>query len=234
MPRRPELALALDVMSVHELDQWVDTFIGLPVVLKLGLRLLPLLDVRDFERIQEDGFKIFVDAKLHDIPSTVCGAVETWAAWKAEYLTVHLSGGPKMLRDAVKVANGRIELLGVSVLTSLSADDLKVMGFVPDPAKQVDALVRMALQNGMRSFVCSVNEARLVKDIARELGVAEPVRTVCPGIRAENSPGQEDQSRSYTAREAVAAGVDMLVVGRAILKDSDPRARAEEILEMIK
>ncbi|MBS1983344.1 MAG: orotidine-5'-phosphate decarboxylase [Bdellovibrionales bacterium] len=229
-PRR-QLALALDVDTPAALSEWCLRLRGKPVVLKLGLRLLPKLSEDDFKRMKADGFRLFIDAKLHDIPSQVAGAVATWSARGADYLTVHLSGGPRMLREA-QAAAGATELLGVSVLTSLGSEDLRLMGFMPNPAQQVTQLVRMATTVGMRSFVCSVGESQLIKTHAQnELGGAL-VRTVCPGIQIRGG-AQSDQSRSYTVAEAIAADVDMLVIGRAILKDAHPQARIDEVMELL-
>lgn len=232
---RRELALALDVVSRDELLQWVETFRDLPLVLKVGLRLLPKLKESDFEDIKKSGFKIFVDAKLHDIPSQVSGAVKTWASLGADYLTLHLSGGPAMLREAATVADATsTELLAVSVLTSLSASDLATLGLESDPARVVERWVRMGISSGIRSFVCSVGESSLIHALAKKDFPQLNIHTVCPGIRLPHQAAASDQSRVFTVDEALSAGVNMLVVGRAIFQDSNPRARAEEILERIR
>jgi orotidine-5'-phosphate decarboxylase len=232
-PRR-EIALAVDVLSREELWMWAETFKDLPVVIKLGLRLLPLLKEGDCDRLHDQGFKIFIDAKLHDIPSQVAGAVTTWSRLGADYLTLHLSGAGAMMKEAAAAAQKTgTELLGVSVLTSLNDADLASLGVNGNSSQTVDRWVRLGLQSGIRSFVCSVGESKLIHDMARKDFSALTVRTVCPGIRLPNQKGAADQSRVFTIQEGLANEVDMFVVGRAVFQDSNPRARVEEILAEI-
>lgn len=226
-----ELAVALDVADSQELFRWAEQLRGLPVVLKLGLRLLPELSRADFTTLRgEMGFKLFIDMKLHDIPSQVEGAVARWSSMGADYLTVHLSGGAAMLKGAVKAAGSSTEILGVSVLTSLNDKDLGEIGFQSQSRDQVARLVKLGLDSGVRSFVCSALESRAVHELAQGVG---PVRTVCPGLRMDGETAAADQSRTATLTEAIQANVRMFVMGRTVLAASNPRAKVEEIVKRL-
>jgi orotidine-5'-phosphate decarboxylase len=229
------LALALDVATVAELESWRDRMAGLPLVFKVGLRVLPLLGDRDLRGLREAGFGIFIDAKLHDIPSQVRGAVETWAARDVDYLTLHLSGGRKMLEEAVAGAraNPRLRLLGVSVLTSLSGADLSSLGFTPDPSEQVRRLAKLGLESGLPSFVSSVGELGTIRAMAAEAFSGTQTFSCCPGITLDGGQAPADQSRTFSVTEALREKVDLLVMGRAILGASDPRAVAETLVRRL-
>jgi orotidine-5'-phosphate decarboxylase len=170
---------------------------------------------------------VFLDLKLHDIPTTVARSVASAAALDAGLLTVHASGGSAMLRAAAEVAGeasgGRLRLLAVTVLTSTSDAELASMAM--DVAEQqVPRLAALAVASGVDGLVCAPT------DIARVRAVvgADPL-VVTPGIRAQASDA-DDHARAMSAAQAVASGADLLVIGRPITRAPDPVAAVERIV----
>lgn len=200
------------------------------LVLKLGLRLIPHLNEDDFQKIKSQGFKIFIDAKLHDIPSQVADSVRTWARLGADYITVHLSGGRPMLEAAQNAAEeSSVVLLGVSVLTSMDEGDLKSVGVQKSVEGQVKSLIELGRASGLSAFVCSANE------IEGLLADSPELKLVTPGLSLEGSHAGmgDDQKRRRSVDEAMAAGAFMLVLGRALWNAPDPSAALSGLLEKI-
>jgi len=173
------------------------------------------------------GYHVFLDLKLHDIPNTVAKTVESLAPLPIRMLTLHTGGGPEMMAWAAKAQQQhapQLLLLGVTVLTSMSASDLHAVGVSASPAEQVVRLGQLAVQSGLRGLVCSPLE------IAPLRAVLPPdVTLVTPGIRPRDAKA-DDQTRIMTPGEAAAAGASFLVVGRPIFKAPDPVAAARAIL----
>jgi orotidine-5'-phosphate decarboxylase len=176
------------------------------------------------------GFKVFLDLKLHDIPNTVAKAVESVSRLPIGMLTLHTSGGREMMQWAVKAQQQHaphLLLLGVTVLTSTSAQGLAETGVPDSPEKQVVRLGQLAVEAGLRGLVCSPLE------IAPLRAVLPPgVALVTPGIRPRDAKA-DDQTRVMTPGEAARAGANFLVVGRPIFKAPDPVAAARAILAEI-
>lgn len=179
-----------------------------------------------------DGFALplFLDLKLHDIPNTVASAVRAAGVVSPAFLTLHAAGGSAMLRaaaaaaDEVGAATGhRPKLLAVTILTSLDADDLAAVGQHPDVAGQVARLARLAAAAGIDGVVCAPSDLATLRS---QLG--NDVFLATPGIRPAGS-GRDDQKRVLSPGDAVAAGADMLVVGRPITQAADPAAAARDI-----
>ncbi len=196
-------------------------------VLKVGLELFVAEGPSVLAVGSEHGRPVFLDLKLHDIPETVERAVASAASHGVRYLTVHASGGPEMLRRAAARAErescGQTMLLAVTVLTSMSDDDLALTG-VPDGARdQVVRLARLAWDNGVRGFVCSPLEVAVLRET---LGPGATL--VVPGVRPAGA-AQGDQKRVATPAATVRAGADLLVIGRPIRDAHDPRAAAAAI-----
>lgn len=164
---------------------------------------------------------VFLDLKLHDIPETVDRAVARCAALGARLVTIHAEGGPAMLERAAERARkeGGIDVIAITVLTSLSDEDLAKTGVVGGTGTQALRLARLAWSCGVRHFVCSPHEA---SDLRAALG--KDAVLVTPGIRA--SQAGDDQKRVATASEAVRAGANILVVGRPIRDAKDPSEAA--------
>jgi orotidine-5'-phosphate decarboxylase len=225
---RRRLIVALDVPTVAEAEDLVRQLDGCCRWFKVGFELFVAAGPSALEPILQRGFSVFLDLKLHDIPNTVAGAVRSAAALGARMITVHAAGGPAMLA-AAQAALGAIpdppQLLAVTVLTSIDAAQLHATGISRQPADQVEFLVRMTLDAGLRGFVCSPQEVARIGALAGPKAVL-----VVPGIRPAGADSA-DQKRVATPGEALRAGANYLVVGRPITQASDPAAAAGAILE---
>jgi orotidine-5'-phosphate decarboxylase len=181
--------------------------------IKLGLEFFTANGPAGIRLLKRSGRPLFLDLKLADIPNTVAGAVRAATRLHPRFLTLHAGGGAAMLRAAVAaVRDGEapIQLLGVTVLTSLDASDLHTLGIHRQPSDQVRALAELALEAGCGGLVCSPEEVALLRDTFGP----QPILVV-PGIRPQGS-ASGDQKRTLTPAEAQAAGADVLVVGRPI------------------
>jgi orotidine-5'-phosphate decarboxylase len=227
---RDRLAFPLDYPTLAEARRGAALVAESVGVLKVGLELF-VREGAPAARIGKDfGCQVFLDLKLHDIPETVERAVASASAFGVRYLTLHASGGPKMLERAVRRAETEdpsLVLLAVTVLTSLDRSDLEATGVPDDPAAQALRLGRLALAAGVQGFVCSVGE---VTTLRRELGTT--VTLVTPGIRPAGGDAG-DQKRIATPAAAIRAGASLLVVGRPIRDDPDPGAAARRIVDEI-
>jgi len=227
---RDRLAFPLDYPTLAEARRGAALVAESVGVLKVGLELF-VREGASAARIGKDfGCQVFLDLKLHDIPETVERAVASACSFGVRYLTLHASGGPKMLERAVRRAETEdpgLILLAVTVLTSLDRSDLEATGVSDDPAAQALRLGRLALAAGVQGFVCSAGE---VTTLRRELGTT--VTLVTPGIRPAGGDAG-DQKRVATPAAAIRAGASLLVVGRPIRDDPDPSAAARRIVDEI-
>jgi orotidine-5'-phosphate decarboxylase len=224
------IVFALDAPSLNEASRLVLALRDAVGMFKVGVELFVAAGPRAAEVVTETGRPLFLDLKLHDIPETVDRAVARAAALGARMLTVHASGGPAMLRRAVERAHKEktgLEIVGVTVLTSLDASDLAALGARPDVAAHVERLAQLAWDEGVRAFVCSPHE------LVRLRGALGPGATlITPGVRAPGMTGQspaDDQKRSMSAGQAIALGADWIVVGRPIRDAVNPREAAQAI-----
>ena len=184
------------------------------------------------EKLLEQGFQVFLDLKFHDIPNTVAKAVAAATRLDVQMLTVHASGGTEMLRaaeaaaqEAAAAANRPPPLvLGVTVLTSLDHRGLAELGCETEVSGQVERLAALAVRAGLRGLVCSPLEIATLRS-----QLPATVQLVTPGIRAGAEPG-DDQKRTLSARQALEAGANWLVIGRPVYAAPQPRAAAEAIL----
>jgi len=189
--------------------------------LKVGKELFTAAGPALVERLIGNGFEIFLDLKFHDIPNTVAGACRSAAQLGVWMLNVHALGGRAMMEAAVAAAGSgghQPLVIAVTVLTSMGADDLGAVGIAGTPATAVSRLAALAHASGMDGVVCSAQEASMLR---AERGPS--FRLVTPGIRPAGS-GTDDQQRVTTPVEAVALGVDYLVIGRPITRAADPVA----------
>jgi orotidine-5'-phosphate decarboxylase len=194
--------------------------------LKVGQELFTAAGPALVEKLIQRGFDIFLDLKFHDIPNTVAGACKAAAQLGVWMVNVHALGGRAMLeaaRDAVAGGAQRPQLIAVTLLTSMAAEDIKEIGLAGDPATAALRLAKLAQASGFDGVVCSAQEAQLLK---RECGIG--FRLVTPGIRpAQDAKG--DQQRVMTPAAAVAAGADFLVIGRPVTQAPDPVAALDAI-----
>ena len=199
--------------------------------LKVGKELFTRSGPAVIEQLQGLGFDIFLDLKFHDIPNTTAGAVRAAADLGVWMVNVHASGGERMMsaaREALdKVSGHRPLLIGVTVLTSMTDADLRSTGVDRSPMEQVLHLADLSHKSGLEGVVCSAQEARALSE---RHGPAFCL--VTPGIRPSDSAA-DDQRRTLTPQEAIAAGSHYLVIGRPITLAADPIARCREIAESI-
>ena len=222
-----DLILVLDAPSPRDVLPTLQQLQGTVRWVKVGLEMYTASGPDAVNEIAELGFDVFLDLKLHDIPNTVAKAVESAARLPIKMLTLHTSGGPEMMRWAVKAQQSyapQVLLLGVTVLTSLDAAELNAVGISHPPEDQVLRLGQLAHECGLRGLVCSPLEiAPLRQRLPAEM------KLVTPGIRPAGAAAG-DQSRVLTPAEAARAGADFIVVGRPIFRASDAAAAARAIL----
>ena len=226
---KDRLAVALDVPDSRLALDLVDRLGDNVRWFKIGMELYYALGNGLLDALRSRGYRIFLDLKLHDIPNTVAGGVQSVAKAGAELLTVHASGGEAMLRAAADAANSpdSPRLLAVTVLTSMDAAGLAAVGVNGAPAEQVLRLGRLAMSAGINGMVCSADE---VATLRAEFG--PDALLVVPGIRSADYPA-DDQRRVATAAEAIARGASMIVVGRPITRAPNPADAARAILKEI-
>jgi orotidine-5'-phosphate decarboxylase len=224
--------VALDVESAARAHALADRLRGAVAGFKVGKQLFTAEGPALVRAFDERGDRVFLDLKYHDIPNTVAGAVESAVATGAWMINVHASGGRAMMRAAaeaasraaVRLSRPRPLVIGVTVLTSLDEAALAELGCTRGVRDQVVHLARMAQDSGLDGVVASPQE---IGDIRRACGAAFAV--VTPGVRPAAEAGRDDQARTLTPAEAVAAGATYLVIGRPITSAADPRKAAETI-----
>jgi len=235
--RKTQLVVALDIQDAQSAIDLAEKLKNMPVVLKIGWVLYPLIGQNGLIEIAEM-FKgrIFLDFKLHDIPSVIAkGVGSLMMTVPFQILTLHTSGGHEMLRQSVEMRDKTFKegskcfekpiLLGVTVLTSMSADILSQVGSrFQTPEEAVVALAGLAKNSGLDGIVSSVHEAPVLRKTFGDNFIL-----LTPGIRPSGSPA-EDQARTATPSEAKAMGSDFIVVGRPIIKAENPIAVVEQIL----
>ena len=224
---RDRLIVALDVASTSEALRLADDLAGRCRWLKVGMELFYAEGADLVRRLQDRGFRIFLDLKLHDIPNTVASAVRSVHQLRVDILTVHTFGGPEMLRAAARQAE-LLEhpplLAGVTVLTSMDDLQLQSVGVESAPQQQVLRLAALALESGLGGLVSSPLE---VGALRQHFGPT-PVLIV-PGVRPASS-ALDDQSRTATPAQAIRSGASMLVIGRPITRAADSRRAVDAIL----
>ncbi|MDC3247613.1 orotidine-5'-phosphate decarboxylase [Gammaproteobacteria bacterium] len=172
----------------------------------------------------EKGFDIFLDLKLHDIPNTVKKSIDGLVNLPIKMMTVHASGGQKMLEESVAATmNTDIKIFGVTALTSLSDTDTNFI-YKREAKEQVLAMIELAKKSSIHGVVCSPQELSLVKNNSNLL-------TITPGIRPKSL--DDDQTRVMTPKEAIDNGSDFLVIGRPITASNNIKNSLKEIYDSI-
>jgi orotidine-5'-phosphate decarboxylase len=226
---RDRLAVALDFPSAESALAMVDRLDGQCRWLKVGMELYYTAGASLVRTLRDRGFEVFLDLKLHDIPNTVAGAVRSVTSTGASLLTIHASGGERMMRAAAEAAAapGAPRLLAVTVLTSMDAADLTHIGITSSPSEQAIRLARLAQWSGLNGMVCSPHELALFRAELDPLTLL-----VVPGIRPAGADAG-DQRRIATPGAAIRDGASMLVVGRPITQAPDPAAATAATLSEI-
>jgi len=226
-----ELMVALDQPDYDSALAIVDKTAGVSRWFKVGYESFYSCGDRLLMELRRRGLSVFLDLKLHDIPNTVAAGVRSAARFDPALLSVHAAGGREMLAAAAKARDeanedgAQMRLVAVTVLTSLSPDDLTSIGESPAPHRVVSMRAELAAETGIDGAVCAVDEVAIVR--AR---TSEGFTIVCPGIRPAGTQ-RGDQRRTATPTEAVMAGADFIVVGRPITQASDPAAAAQAIID---
>jgi len=227
---RDRLIVALDVSSSAAARQIVTAVGDSAHIYKVGKQLFTAEGPSVVRDLIATGHKVFLDLKFHDIPNTVSSAVAEAAKLGVTMLTVHGSGGGKMLRAAVEAASGADippMILAVTVLTSMQDSDLPGIGVRGTVVDQTLRLATLAITDGCDGIIASAHEIRAIRS---ELG--NDFAIVTPGVRPPGS-ARGDQARVVTPAEAIAAGATYIVVGRPITAAPDPASAARDILEQI-
>jgi orotidine-5'-phosphate decarboxylase len=225
---KDRLIIALDVSRASEAQKIVTEVGEAASTYKVGKQLFTAEGPQVVRDLVASGRKVFLDLKFHDIPNTVAGAVKSAAGLNVSMLTVHASGGSKMLRAAAEAgaqSSSKPLILAVTVLTSLSDQDLQELGLPVGVADQVLRLAGIARNAGIGGIVASANEAQALR---RNLGTGFAI--VTPGVRPAGAE-VGDQARVVTPADAIRAGASHIVVGRPITGDPNPAQAARRILE---
>jgi orotidine-5'-phosphate decarboxylase len=232
---RPPLAVALDAPDAATALRWAAAVAPHVAVLKVGLELFYREGPALVHTLRDEGVltvgddarpaapELFLDLKLHDIPATVAGGLRSVARLGPRFVTVHAAGGPAMVRAAVDAAGAaapQLRVAAVTVLTSLDETDLAAVGLAGPAPDAVRRLAALAVAAGARALVCGPREVTIVR---REVG--KDVTLITPGVRPTGSE-RGDQARIATPVEALAAGADLLVLGRPVTGAADPGAAA--------
>jgi orotidine-5'-phosphate decarboxylase len=215
------IVLAVDTSDLEIAKRWVEATHESVSVFKLGLEFFLNFGEAGVKAIQDvTDSDIFLDLKLHDIPHTVAGAASAIQELAPRFLTVHSSGGREMVRAAVD-AVPRTSITAVTILTSLSEEDLFEIGYANNALESAVALATLSVKAGAKAIVCSPLEISAIRSVVPpEIEIITPgvrpvgVRPV--GVRPANDAPADDQKRVKTPHDAITAGASLLVIGRPI------------------
>ena len=215
----PKIIVALDYPQAQPALDLVARLEPALCRLKIGKELFTAAGPQMVEQCMKRGFEVFLDLKFHDIPNTVAQACKAAASLGVWMVNVHALGGRKMMeaaRDAIAGSSLPPKLIAVTVLTSMSKDDLGEIGFTATPAQMVLRLATLARDSGLDGVVCSAQEAALLRQHC-----GNKFCLVTPGIRPADAAA-DDQSRIMTPTAALQNGASYLVIGRPITRAADP------------
>jgi orotidine-5'-phosphate decarboxylase len=223
------ICLALDtpdVVRAQELARLLKPGIG---YLKIGMEFFYAHGRAGYEKVAGEGVPVFLDLKLHDIPNTVEQGLRSLMRLNPApaIINVHADGGRAMLEAARRAVPVSTKLIAVTVLTSLSDEDCAATGHNLDAMALAEKLAQLTYQAGLDGIVCSPHDLPAIRPT-----LPRSFLTVVPGIRPEGA-GAQDQKRIATPRAAIAAGADILVIGRAITGAADPLRATQDILESL-
>lgn len=224
---RPPITVAVDASSVPAASALAAAVSAHVSTIKLGLEFFCAQGPEGVAKVMASlESELFLDLKLHDIPNTVSAAAREAAKLSPTYLTVHASGGPAMIAAAVDAAP-EVKITAVTILTSLSAEDLALIGYSSPPLEAVVRLARLAVDAGARALVCSPQEVAAVRR-----AVGSDITLLTPGVRPAGAD-IGDQARIATPEQALKDGADQVIIGRPITESADPGAAAAAIAASI-
>ena len=222
------LVFPLDVPSIEQGAALVELLHAEVGVFKVGLELFTAAGPAALTAVHARGRRSFLDLKLHDIPATVQHAVDAAVRLEASYLTVHACAGPDALQAAARVASGTsLQVLAVTVLTSMNDSGLAAIGLAGPAELAVERLAALAVDSGVQGIVCSAAECAALRS-----RFGDELLLVTPGIRPAGS-APNDQQRVATPTEALNSGADLIVVGRPIRDAAEPRRAAQDVVHEI-
>jgi orotidine-5'-phosphate decarboxylase len=226
-PQR-RLIVALDFPTPELALDLVADLAGEISIFKIGLQLYTAAGPEIVRRVAATGAEIFLDLKLHDIPNTVTKAVEAAAALRVRMLTIHLSGGRRMIEAATVACPPELLLLGVTVLTSSDETTLRETGVTRSVEEQTLELASLGAAAGIRGLIASPHELRALRS---RLG--PEIKIITPGVRPSGA-ASDDQKRFTTPRQALRDGADYLVIGRPITAHANPPEAVRQIVEELR
>ena len=215
------IVLAVDTPDLSTAVEWVKATQDHISVFKLGLEFFLTFGADGVKAVKEvTDSDIFLDLKLHDIPHTVSGAAKAVAHLAPRFLTVHASGGQAMVKAAVDTMPNTL-ITGVTILTSLSEQDVQEVGFASNALNSAVSLATVAISGGAGAIVCSPLEISAVRS-----AVGNSAVIITPGVRPAEMAGIDDQQRTMTPEDAIAAGANFVVIGRPITQSWSKGAQA--------
>ncbi len=225
---KDQIILALDVPSATEALMWMNRMKSHVGCFKIGLQLFCAHGPELVRQASDLGTPVFLDLKLHDIPNTVASAIKSLNHLNIKFLTIHTQGGPQMIQAAREALgeNHQLQLLGVTVLTSLDDAEINALGYPRNASQQAIHLSQMAANAGLDGFVCSPLEASSIRDAVPHLKAL-----VTPGVRPAGAD-LGDQSRVTTPQQSIANGATHVVIGRPVLNAEKPEEVIESILTL--
>lgn len=219
------IIVAIDEIEFSSLKKIIDSLDNKKCMVKIGSVAFSSIGHKAISYAFDQGFEIFLDLKLHDIPNTVKKSIEGLISLPVSMLTIHTSGGKEMMVAAMEaVSKVDIRVFGVTALTSLSNEDTNEI-FQRSTSEQVETMLDLAESAGIHGVVCSPHELKLVNQ-------RESLLSITPGIRLEDSI--DDQKRVMTPKEAIASGADYLVIGRPITESKDIKKSLNEIYQSLR
>ena len=227
-----DVFVAIDTTDVQKAKSWAKSTSKYLGGIKLGMEFFYSNGSEAVKEVIENTInsncKLFLDLKFHDIPNTVAGAVRAVTQLEPDFLTVHALGGSDMIKAAVDTANSysdSINILAVTILTSMSSNDVESVGIDKDIKTEVCKLAELALNAGAAGLVCSPLEISVLRQ-----NFGNNFILVVPGIRPTSSKLEtDDQQRTMTPKQAIQTGADFLVMGRPITRADDIEKASKEI-----
>jgi orotidine-5'-phosphate decarboxylase len=228
MKRPNPICVALDTTDLDHARSLARQLAAHAGYMKVGMEFFYAHGAKGYEAVAAEGLPIFLDLKLHDIPNTAASGMKALMQLspRPAIVNLHAQGGLDMMKAAAEAVDGRAKLIAVTILTSLSNEDIWATGFdgSRDASEHAANLAKLAKSAGLDGVVCSPHDLESIRG-----AMGRDFMTVVPGIRPAEDAAH-DQKRIATPQAAVAAGADILVIGRAITRAADPVAAAQKIL----